>query len=146
MFEPEELYLQKLKQAGYSNTLPRAALFNVLRKSEHQPLNISETIELMQPYANRSSVYRSVKLLEKIGIIQRLNTGWKYKLELSDEFHGHHHHLTCTVCGTTNATVENKIFENMVEQVAKDYGYLIKDHQLEIRGICSACQGSSKSL
>lgn len=134
------LYYQKLKDAKTSDTLPRSAVFIELYKNGHTPLTMRELINLTEHCVDRASIYRSVKRLEKAGVIQRLHIGWKYKLELSDDFHGHHHHLTCTVCGATHATHDDENFEILLKRLAAKHGYTITDHQLDIRGICQNCQ------
>jgi Fur family ferric uptake transcriptional regulator len=139
MLSSNELYLDKLKGAGKSNTVIRSAVFGALLDSEHTPLTMAELIKRTSAYGDRASVYRSVEVLEEIGIIKRLNIGWKYKLELSEEFHGHHHHITCEKCGRTDAISDEEL-EKTVRERAWQSGYKITDHMLDIRGICSQCQ------
>lgn len=88
---------------------------------------------------DRSSVYRTIALFEKLGIVQRLQIGWKYKLELSDSFHHHHHHLTCRQCGKTFPLTENVQLENMLHKLAMSQDFIMQEHQLEIQGVCQAC-------
>lgn len=139
MLSANELYLKKLKNTGNSNTVIRSAVFGALLDSEHTPLTMSELIKRTAAFGDRASVYRSVKALEAAGIIKRLNIGWKYKLELSEEFHGHHHHITCEKCGRTD-TLTDENLESTVKEGASKAGYKITDHMLDIRGICSVCQ------
>ena len=88
---------------------------------------------------DRASVYRAVDLFERLGIVQRLNTGWKYKLELSDKFAEHHHHLTCLRCGRTIAMNEGEL-EQLIGRLAEKHGFLPTAHQIEIQGLCAECQ------
>jgi Fur family ferric uptake transcriptional regulator len=74
-----------------------------------------------------------------LGIVQRLQIGWKYKLELSDSFHEHHHHLTCSRCGQVTPFEENVAIENKLEELAKKEKFTMTGHQLEIQGICQKC-------
>jgi Fur family ferric uptake transcriptional regulator len=87
---------------------------------------------------DRASVYRAVELFEALGIVQRLNTGWKYRLELTDKFAAHHHHLTCTNCGKTIAMNEAEL-ERVIEQLARSHGFRPTAHQIELQGICAVC-------
>ncbi|MGI9027958.1 MAG: Fur family transcriptional regulator [Candidatus Saccharimonadales bacterium] len=135
-----DLYYKKLKAAKASNTAARSAVFAALYESDHEPLSMAKLITLTKAYADRASIYRSVHLLEEIGVIHRLHIGWKYKLELSDDFHGHHHHITCSQCGDTHATHDDETFEALLAQLAAKHGYTITDHQLDIKGICQSCQ------
>lgn len=126
-----------LKKAGFSLTKPRRTVFEALLG--HEPQAMSEVIAAAKG-VDRASIYRIIELFEKLGIVHRLQIGWKYKLELSDQFSKHHHHLTCLNCGKIVALPENAIFEDYIRAFAIDYGFELKDHQLEIRGLCQACQ------
>lgn len=88
---------------------------------------------------DRASVYRAVELFEKLGIVQRLNTGWKYKIELTDKFSAHHHHLTCVQCGRTIALKESEL-EQFIDDIARGHGFVPEAHQIEIQGRCRDCQ------
>lgn len=89
---------------------------------------------------DRASVYRTIALFEQLGIVQRLQVGWKYKLELSDDFHEHHHHMHCTHCGQTTALPEDPALEKNLDQMAAAHGFRLQSHQLELSGLCSTCQ------
>src|SRR6266545_4326582 len=93
-------FKQILRDHHQSITGPRMAVFEALLGEE--PLSMRELAEKVRGI-DRASVYRAIDLFERLGIVQRLNTGWKYKLELTDKFAEHHHHLTCVNCGRTIA-------------------------------------------
>jgi len=93
---------------------------------------------------DRASVYRTIDLFEKLGIVQRLNTGWKYKLELTDKFAEHHHHLTCTRCGQTIAMNEAEL-EAVIERLSAAHDFLPTSHQMEIQGLCRQCRTATSS-
>lgn len=139
MYEAYEKYYRRLASNNISNTRPRKAVFTALLNSGHTPLSSAELIKLCTPQADRASVYRSIEKLEAAGIIKKVYHGWKYKLELSDEFHGHHHHLFCVECGEIIATSGNTALEAQINAVAETAGYKITGHQLEIQGICPQC-------
>jgi Fur family ferric uptake transcriptional regulator len=89
---------------------------------------------------DRASVYRTIALFERIGIVQRLQTGWKYRLELSDSFHEHHHHATCIECGCTISLHEDAKLEQFLAELAQKYHFKLSAHQLELQGLCQNCQ------
>ena len=134
----QELLKDRLKDQGYSMTAPRLAVFDALLGQE--PQSMSYIIDKVGKAADRASVYRTVELYEKLGIIKRLHIGWKHKLELSDVFSHHHHHLTCTSCGKIFPLIENPEFERSIKLLALKERFLPKEHQLEIQGICEDCQ------
>lgn len=89
---------------------------------------------------DRSSIYRTIDLYEQLGVVHRLNVGWKYKIELSDAFSEHHHHMHCTNCGTTYPMPANHMLETMIDTVAAKEDFSPRSHQLEIYGLCANCR------
>jgi Fur family ferric uptake transcriptional regulator len=95
---------------------------------------------------DRASVYRSVALFERLSIVQRLQAGWKYKLELSDAFHEHHHHATCLHCGQVVSLSEDPELEAHLHDLAVAYNFTLRKHQIELSGLCATCQPTVGSL
>lgn len=122
-----------------SITQPRKLIFEILLSNEHTPQTMRELVEKTEHQIDRASVYRTVELLEKIGVIKRIYLGWKYKLELGDEFHNHHHHITCTKCGAVHVTHNAERLEKVLIDMAERCGYKITDHFVEMQGVCSRC-------
>lgn len=135
MSDVTESFQKLLKDAGYSLTKARLTVFTALEGQE--PLSMHQLVERARDI-DRASVYRAVELFEQLGIVQRLNIGWKYKLELADRFAAHHHHLTCTGCGRTTA-IEAARLEIFIEQLARSYGFTPTAHQVELQGMCASC-------
>lgn len=127
-----------LKKSGQSITRVRLAVFAALLGQE--PLSMHDLVGKVGG-VDRASVYRSIDLFERLGVVQRLNTGWKYKLELSDAFNEHHHHLTCTTCGRTIAMNELEL-ERLITRLAATHSFAPSAHQIEIQGLCQQCQTS----
>lgn len=126
-----------LKKSGYSVTKSRQAVFNAL--TDTGPITMAQLVNKVHAHADRASVYRAVELFEKLGIINRLQIGWKYKLELSDLFTEHHHHATCLQCGTVISLEEDESLERGIHQLASDAHFVLSSHSLEIRGLCAKC-------
>ena len=126
-----------LKTSGQNVTKPRLAVFEALLGQES--LSMPELIGKVRE-VDRASVYRVIETFERLGIIQRLHTGWKYKLELSDRFAEHHHHLTCTTCGRSIAMNEADL-ERVIRRVAAGHGFAPAAHQIEVQGTCADCRG-----
>lgn len=140
MSQKYDLYNRHLREKGLSRTFPRKAVFEALISSGHRPLSTLELISMCDTLVNRASVYRAIEALENAGIIKRVYHGWKYKLELSDEFQDHHHHMTCIICGDVHATHDDKRLEKVLREMSNSCNYKMTDHHVEIRGICQKCQ------
>jgi len=91
------------------------------------------------PQIDRASVYRNIALFEQLGIVQRLQAGWKYKLELAGSFHEHHHHATCLNCGRAIDLPEDALLETRLHTLAKQYHFQVRRHQIELQGLCGQC-------
>jgi Fur family ferric uptake transcriptional regulator len=127
-----------LKKRGYSVTKTRQAVFNAL--TDAGPITMAQLTNKVRAHADRASVYRTVELFERLGIVNRLQIGWKYKIELSDLFTEHHHHATCILCGNVTSLEEDAQLEAGITQLAQAADFTIKSHSLEIRGICAICR------
>jgi Fur family transcriptional regulator, ferric uptake regulator len=135
MANPHKTVSTLLRQHGHSVTQARLRVFDALLHQEPQSMH---TLVTRVSGVDRASVYRTIALFEQTGIVQRLYHGWKYTLELTDVFADHHHHLTCTRCGTSVAVNEHE-FEALLEQIAARYHFTPTTHQLEVQGTCAAC-------
>ncbi|HEX7963753.1 MAG TPA: Fur family transcriptional regulator [Candidatus Saccharimonadales bacterium] len=137
MSSARDSFRNLLKQHGYSVTKARLRVFEALLGRE--PLSMHDLVN-GAGQVDRASVYRAVEVFERLGIVQRLHTGWKYKLELTDKFAEHHHHLTCTQCGKTVAMNEDDL-ERLIAKLAAAHHFLPSAHQIELQGLCADCQG-----
>ena len=126
-----------LKTHGFSVTRSRQTVFRALQG--HEPQTMHELILACSPM-DRATIYRIIMLFERLGIVQRLQIGWKYKLELSDQFHDHHHHMTCTRCGQSFALPEDETLESRLRALAANTGFVPSSHQIEIKGVCRNCR------
>lgn len=133
----QSIFENALREQSLSITRPRQAVFEALQ--HHKNLTMSELVKACS-VADRASIYRTVDVLEKIGVIVRIPTGWKYRLELGEAFHEHHHHATCTECGASIALPEDKILEKRLNELAQQRRFRLRSHQIELVGLCESCQ------
>jgi Fur family ferric uptake transcriptional regulator len=138
MTEPNLQFALVLHEHNKSITNARHIVFTALQAQE--PMSMKELVEKCVIHIDRASIYRSVELFEQLGILQRLQIGWKYKLELSSSFNYHHHHLTCTRCNGIIPLPEDSQLEKRLEYLAAKMNFKTIDHQIEIKGICKKCQ------
>lgn len=99
----------------------------------HRLENGGESISL-------STVYRTLKLMARLGILRELELGEGHKhYELNQPYPHHHHHLICVKC---NATIEfkNESILKIGTKTAQKEGYQLLDCQLTIHAVCPRCQ------
>ena len=128
-----------LKSNRLSVTNQRLLIFNIL--SQNQPLSMNELIKKTNSEIDRVSVYRIIETFISVGIAQKVSLGWKYKIELSDTFQDHHHHLICLACNKTIA-IHNQGLESYLNKIDNENNFETKNHQIEIQGYCPDCQKS----
>lgn len=139
---PKQLFYQTLKQHNYSITQPRKIVFELLWLQEPQSMN--QLVKRSKDKIDRASLYRAIDLFEKLELVKRIYIGWKYKIELNEQFSHHHHHLTCLECGKIISFEEGTGIEKVLRELAHSNNFEIKDHQLEIQGFCSSCKALKK--
>lgn len=130
-----------LHDHGLSLTKQRQFVFEQLE--DRDPLSMQELYERCRGELDRASLYRIVSVFEQLGIVRRVHIGWKYKLELSDSFAGHHHHLTCLSCHTV-IPINEAALEAFISNVAASHEFKPLEHQVEIQGLCKDCARSSE--
>ena len=126
---------QKCQDKGLKMTEQRRIIARVLSESNDHP-----DVEMLYSRANAidsrisiATVYRTVKLLEEADIIARHDFGdGKARYEEASE--DHHDHL---IDLRTGAVIEftNHEIEKLQEIVARELGYKLVDHRLELYGI-----------
>jgi Fur family transcriptional regulator, ferric uptake regulator len=130
-----------IKAAGLKITLPRRRILELLEKSEAHHLRAEDIYRMLTESGEEiglATVYRVLTQFEAAGLVVRhYFEGGQSVFELN---HGtHHDHLVCVKCGMVKEFVD-KTIEARQEQIAKEAGYTITDHCLNIYGLCKDCQ------
>lgn len=125
-----------LKKQGFSATKTRMSVLGALLRL--QPASMTQLVASL-PDVDRATVYRTIDLFVDLNIAKKVYTGFKYRVELGDDFQDHHHHLTCLRCGTI-IDVHTPEIEYAIEQTASSNGFRTVRHDLEIIGYCSNCR------
>lgn len=126
-----------LEQHNLRTTKPRQAVFEFLKKHE-EPVFIGQIIKEC-PNIDRVSIYRTIELFEKLGIIQVFHIGFNKGYELAEPFKEHHHHIHCKVCNKITSIKSDKL-ERTVHKIAEHYNYELSSHHIELWGTCSDCK------
>ena len=80
-----------------------------------------------------ATVYRTVKLFEEAGILDRLEFG-DGRARYEDAERDHHDHLIDIQSGMVIEFVDAEI-EELQERIAKKLGYKLRGHKLELYGV-----------
>jgi Fe2+ or Zn2+ uptake regulation protein len=135
----QDNFIRILKSHRLSITKQRQLLFNLLQ--DQDPLSMKELTRLVGTAIDRASVYRIIASFEATGIVRRITIGWKYKIELSEAFIAHHHHLTCVGCQRIIPINQEKL-ESFIAELASLNNFYPVQHQVEIQGYCQHCHAT----
>ena len=133
------LFHDQMNLLGLRVTANRLAIFQVLAKAD-QPQSIQEIVQQTAVGSGHfTSIYRSVDVLTKAGILRHVPRGFKSLYELGETFRSHHHHLTCENCGQTIGLHSNRL-ESLMQELTIQAGFTPTNHHFELFGICPDCQ------
>ena len=130
-------------------TAPRQAILEFMSQSAKHlsAKEIYTSLQKSYPGMGLSTVYRTLDLLARMGIVTKLALGdgqsrYEFKSKKKEE---HHHHLICTNCGkiinySEFLNDELSLVKKTEERLAKKYNFVIQDHNIEFLGICEKCQ------
>jgi Fur family ferric uptake transcriptional regulator len=132
---------ERLRRESHKLTGPRQSILGVLRQHARPLSNKQIHAALAGGECDLATVYRSMRLLEKIGIVKRFDFGdgrARYEL-LRNGDDGHHHHLVCTRCAEV-VELHECFTRELEERIATRNGFQAVTHRLEFFGVCPACQ------
>jgi len=133
-----------LKEKGYKLTPQRKATLKVILNNEGKHMSTEEIYNEVKkecPEIGLATVYRSMLLLEELGILYKHNFEDgknRYELNNPDEDH-FHHHIICLKCGSVDE-VEYDLLEHLEDEIENKYGFKIVNHKLKFYGYCSKCR------
>ena len=129
-----------LRKRGLRLTTQRFAIAEAFFQSEGH-LNADELYSVVRdqhPAIGQATVYRTLKLLEEVGLASSSTFGsGSARFEAND---GHHHdHLVCTECGKIVEFLNEEI-ESLQDVIAEENGFVLTSHRMELFGLCKACR------
>ncbi len=138
---PPRSVAERLREKSRKLTGPRRAIIAALEREAH-PLTMREIHGAVgRAQCDLATIYRSMHLLEKMGLVQRFDFGdsiARYEL-IRHEEHEHHHHLICTDCAKV-VEIEECFPQELERKIAAGNGFASITHKLEFFGICPSCQ------
>jgi Fur family ferric uptake transcriptional regulator len=136
--------MDMLRERGLRMTPQRRAIVSeVMRAQGHiSPTAIARTVQEEMPGVNASTVYRTLTLLEEVGVLQHshLETGAEYHRAEEAE----HVHLTCGNCGQDDA-LSLKEAGALAELIHRHRGFVADLTHFAITGRCKDCAAAAAS-
>ena len=119
----------------------RAIVSEVLRTQGHiSPAEVARKVQGEMPGVNASTVYRTLTLLEEVGVLQHSH------LETGAEYHkteeAQHVHLTCHRCGRDDAlSIDEAAALGML--IHRHHGFVADLTHFAITGLCEDCAAAA---
>jgi len=132
-----------LAERGIRMTDQRRAILSVI-ETANKHLDASQILRKAQRVdasVDRSTVYRTLGLLKRQGLIDELDLmhlngeGHYYERKLGLD----HIHMACIRCGRITEFV-SETFETLKQQLEQDCSFHILVARLEVGGYCSSCR------
>lgn len=132
----------RLREKSRSLTGPRRAILRLLESEDHPltPREIHQRL-LKAQRCDLATVYRSMHLLLRLGMVQRFDFGdGSARFEwVRPQLSAHHHHLICTGCARV-VEIDDCFAAEFEARVAQGSGFTAITHKLEFFGTCPDCQ------
>lgn len=101
--------------------------------------DLERTLAQQQEHVGKATVYRTLELLVRAGLIQEHDFGEGFKRYEPLAARGYHEHLICVRCGRV-AEFASERFARMSALIAEEHGFRHHHHRWEIYGVCRDCQ------
>jgi Fur family transcriptional regulator, ferric uptake regulator len=136
----------ELNDKGWRLTPQRETILHIFQNlPEGKHLSAEELHDTLAEQGNPislSTIYRTVKLMARMGILRELELAEGHKhYELNQPYPYHHHHLICVRCNKTIEFRSDTILK-VGSKTAQKEGFHLLDCQLSIHAVCPQCQRS----
>jgi Fur family ferric uptake transcriptional regulator len=139
---------QAIRERGIRLTRQRRVILEVMDAAE-QHLDVDQILARAQkidPGVHLVTVYRTIDLLKKQGLIDELDLLHLRGDRHYYESHGprDHIHVACLCCGKVRE-FESRLYEQLKQQIARDFKMKVTVSRTEVGGYCEECQAKSTS-
>jgi Fur family ferric uptake transcriptional regulator len=128
-----------LSKQGYRLTPQRLMILSAIKDSDDHisAEEIHGQVVARFPNVNISTVYRTLDLLERLGMVTKTDLGGG-RVRYHPAEKGHHHHLVCRECGAI-IDLDESLLSPLKDALLREYGFIADLRHLAIMGNCSNC-------
>lgn len=139
MKKPREGSVQALRRLGLRLTPQRLLILRALegRDAHLSAEDIFSQVRDRYPRMHISTVYRTLELLQGLGMVTETDLG-KGRKQYHWAERGQHHHLVCSRCGQI-LELEPAYLRPLERAIKDHYGFRPSLHHFTIFGLCSRC-------
>ena len=132
----------ELRARGYRLTPQRQLVLEAVGKIGHAtPEEIAVEVRRTASGVNISTVYRTLELLEEIGLVRHTHLGHgapTYSVAGDDD----HVHLVCRDCEAVEEA-SSELVQDVVERLEQDKGFTVDVGHFVVFGRCRACAAAA---
>jgi Fur family ferric uptake transcriptional regulator len=143
--EEKEVFAAYLVKNRLKRSEQREVILDTFLRSERH-LSVDDLLQLVQKRRSdigRTTVYRTLKLLQSAGLAQELVLQGQTRFEREYK-RQHHDHFICKSCGEIFEFSSAEI-ERIQDEIAADIGFVIDGHRHQIFGYCRDCAADAKA-
>jgi Fur family ferric uptake transcriptional regulator len=145
--EPAGKLQRELRSRRVRLTRQRRVVVQVM-ESASRHMDVEEILERAQeidPKITRVTVYRTLDLLKRYGLIDELDLLHLRGHRHYYESHGprDHIHVACIRCGKVRE-FESELYEQLMQQISRDCGIEISITRTEVGGLCADCRAKGE--
>jgi Fur family ferric uptake transcriptional regulator len=139
--------LSEVESRGIRLTTQRRALIETIQEATTHldAVSLLNLARKRDPNIDRATVYRTIELLKKLGMIDELDlmhlNGEKHYFEVKTR--QDHLHLACFECGEITEFATST-FERLKQEIAAANQFEIQVTRLEVGGFCGACTAKKR--
>ena len=138
MVQPRDI-AGKLSKQGYRLTPQRIMVLSAIENSDNHisAEEIYAQIVAHYPNVNISTVYRTLELLKRLGLVTETDLG-EGRVRYHSAEKGHHHHLVCRECCVI-IDLDESVLSPVKDALLREYGFIADLRHLAIMGRCVNC-------
>lgn len=132
--------LETLRELGYRLTPQRMLILAAVAEADgHMGVDeVHRRAKEAYPYMDIATIYRTLHLLKKVGVVTEVAIGDRMHYELTDP-HGKHHHMVCRLChGAFNLSPH--YLEEFHSTLVSEFGFEPDLEHFAISGVCASCR------
>ena len=132
--------VKTLQEQGHRLTPQRMLVLDAVSGSDGHisAEEIYTQVRARYPYANISTIYRTLELLKKLAIVTETDLGeGRVRYHLAEK--GQHHHLICRNCGRV-MDLDEEMLSPLNTVLLNEYQFMADLKHLAIFGRCVHCQ------
>jgi len=137
--EPRDI-TGRLSELGYRLTPQRMIILSSIENSDDHisAEEIYAQVMAKYPKVNISTVYRTLELLKRLGLVTETDLGGG-RVRYHPAEKGHHHHLVCQECGAIIA-LDESLLSSLKSVLLREYKFSADLRHLAIFGRCVNCR------